>query len=287
MRAKPTVSADAAGYEESSLLTGTGFTCLLLGVDVGDQALLDQLRGAFGLADTDRDNVVDFEYHGRLWFDWAACILEARNLGNWTGLPAPGEDPPEAAVQRMVACIEVAHTFQAACQAFVQLFQAEMRTQIGGYAKNQEAGRSSQDLNRLRTLALALVSLTNFDLVTPTAEDRRYFALFEGHAATRQSQRYIQESCEILYNVQEAEYQWQQSRRDRLLGYLLAGLTSLTLISVAADAYNFVSGQGGQLIAQRLQRIEVLLALALLAVTLIVFVIRPRSRASRAGHRRH
>jgi uncharacterized BrkB/YihY/UPF0761 family membrane protein len=74
------------------------------------------------------------------------------------------------------------------------------------------------------------------------------------------------------------------ARRDRTLGYLLAGLTSLTLISVLADAYNFISGQNETLIQQRLQRLELVFALVLLSVTVVFLVIRPRG--PRTGRRR-
>jgi hypothetical protein len=209
VRVPPHRTVDATGYEESTLLSGSGFTTLLLAVDVGDIDLLARARRVYQIDQIEADHVVEFEYHGMLFFDWAACALQARNLDTWTGVPQPGVDRPDEAIGRMVACIEIAHTFQGACHAFVDLFRSEMRAQIGGYARAEDAGRPSQDLNRLRTLALALVSLTNLELVTPTEEDRRYFALYEEHAKISQDQRFIQEACEILYNVQEAEFQWQ------------------------------------------------------------------------------
>jgi hypothetical protein len=280
-RAGPERSADATGYAESSLLARTGFTNVLLCVDPGDGDLLDAAMRVFELDEPPADRVVQFEFHGTLWFDWATCVLHARHLDQWTGVAEPGRETPEQSAARMLACVEIAHTFLGACEAFRQLFLAETRTQIGGYAGAETAGRGSQDLNRLRTLALALVSLTNVDLVTPTDEDRRYFALFEAEAKIAQRHLFIQETCEILYNVQEAEFQWQQSRRDRALGYFLAGLTSLTLISVMADAYNFVSGQNTALIEQRTQRVQLLLVLALFGGTLVLLLLRPRRLAQR------
>jgi len=250
-RRKATVSRDSKGYEESSLLTTAGFTNVLVCVDVGDHEIADQAARSFELCDPAPDEVVDFEFHGSLRFGWAACLVQARRLQEWTGKIGTGQETPEQAVGRMLACIEIAHTFLGACEAFRGLFNAEMHAQVGGYARATPGGRRSHDLNRLRTLALALVSLTSFDLVTPTEEDQQYFRLFEKAANIRKKQSFIQEACEILYNVQEAEFQWQQDKRDRVLAYFLAGLTSLTLVSVLTESYNFVGGQNAALIRSR------------------------------------
>jgi hypothetical protein len=257
-RRKAAVSRDPKGYEESSLLTTAGFTNVLVCVDVGDHEIADQAARSFELGDPAPDEVVDFEFHGSLRFGWATCLVEARRLQEWTGQIEIGQETPEQAVGRMLACIEIAHTFLGACGAFTGLFNAEMHAQVGGYAMATPGGRGSHDLNRLRTFALALVSLTNFDLVTPTEEDQQYFRLFEKTANIRKKQRFIQEACEILYNVQEAEFQWQQDRRDRILAYFLAGLTSLTLVSVLTDSYNFLGGQNPALIRSRNERLAIL-----------------------------
>jgi hypothetical protein len=277
-RSKATVSGDSKGYEESSLLTTAGFTSVLVCIDVGDLEIADQAARSFELGDPAPDEVVNFEFHGSLRFDWATCLVEARGLAEWTGNIETGQETPEQAVGRMLACIEIAHTFLGACEAFTSLFDAEMHAQVGAYARATLGGRSSQDLNRLRTLALALVSLTNFDLVTPTEEDQQYFRLFEKSAKIGKKQGFIQEACEILYNVQEAEFQWQQDRRDRILAYFLAGLTSLTLVSVMADSYNFIGGQNAALISSRVERLELLAAVGILGILFILLLTRPSFR---------
>jgi hypothetical protein len=277
-RRKATVSRDSKGYEESSLLTTAGFTNVLVCVDVGDHEIADQAARAFDLGDPAPDEVVDFEFHGSLRFGWAACLVQARRLEEWTGKFETGQETPEQAVGRMLACIEIAHTFLGACDAFAGLFNAEMHAQVDGYARATLGGRRSQDLNRLRTLALALVSLTNFDLVTPAEEDQQYFGLFEKVANVEKRQTFIQEACEILYNVQEAESEWQQDRRDRILAYFLAGLTSLTLVSVMADSYNFVGGPNAALIRNRGGRLELLLAVGTLGILLVLLLTRPSFR---------
>jgi hypothetical protein len=276
-REEPRETTDATGYTESSLLTGTGFTSVVLGVDVGDQ---EQVSRVMRLMDMDEQApTVDFEFHGTLRFGWATCLLQARNLDRWRGVAGDMDETPQQAIGRMQACIEIAHTFLGTCEAFHQLFRAEMDAQIRRFASAEASGRTPQALNRLRTLALAVVSVTNFDLVTPTQEDRTYFRLFDEEAKIGQRQQFIQEACQILYNVQEAEVQGEQAKRDRILGYILGGLTSLTVISVSVDAYNFIR-EDQPFIQERLQRIQLLLEFLLLlgVVALLVFFMTRRTQ---------
>jgi hypothetical protein len=265
-RSGPGETTDDNAYTESQLLTTAGFTYVVLMVDPGDG---DQLEAVLRVLDVSTNAPsVEYEYHGTLHFTWAACVLRARGLAEWAGQAAPGVDEPRVQVGRMLADIEIAHSFLGACEALSSLFRGEMSAQVGGYATGRTSGRDPQELNRLRSLALAVVSLTDVDLVTPTEEDRTYFRLFNGEAKLAERQQFIQNACEILYNVQEAEFQGEQARRDRVLGYILAGLTTFTVISVAADAYNFVR-ENEPLIEERVQRLQ-LLAEFLLVLGLVV-----------------
>jgi hypothetical protein len=95
-----------------------------------------------------------------------------------------------------------------------------------------------------------------------------------------------QRATETLYNVQVAETQSREVRRQGVLNAILLLLTSFTLISVTADAYNFVRDQE-VMIPERLDRVlilsEFVLALALL-LAIAVYVTWP-SRRRRRGVR--
>lgn len=141
----------------------------------------------------------------------------------------------------------------------------------------------SEELNRLRTLALAVVNLTSFDRVSPTEEDQAYFRKFERNADITGKQRMIQHATELLYNVQVAATQEQDSRRQWILSIIVGLLTSLTLISVTADAYNFIR-EDESLIERQIYRVvlvgvEFLLILAILVALLFLTVRSTRQRA--------
>jgi hypothetical protein len=279
-RSAPGETTDDKAYTESDLLTAAGFTNLVLLVDPGDGDNPDTVRRVMDIPSNAPS--VEYEYHGTLHFTWAACVLRARGLAEWTGQAAPGIDEPRVEVERMLADVEIAHSFLGACEALSSLFRGEMSAQVGGYATGRTSGRDPEELNRLRSLALAVVSLTDVDLVTPTEEDRTYFHLFNGEAKLAERHQFVQNACEILYNVQEAEFQSEQAQRDRVLGYILAGLTTFTVISVAADAYNFVR-ESESLIEEPVQRLqllmEFLLVLGLVAgVFAFLFMRGPRRR---------
>jgi hypothetical protein len=128
-------------------------------------------------------------------------------------------------------------------------------------------GRGPEELNRLRTLALAVVNVTQFNLVAQADEDRAYFAKFAAASDIDTHHRLIQDACELLHNVQLAQRQHEDARRQKLLNAVLLLLTSLTLVSVTVDGYSFIAGDG-QLIPERSGRILALAALVLsLALT--------------------
>jgi hypothetical protein len=204
-----------------------------------------------------------------------------------------GSDPPEDQVLRMLACIQIAHVFLGVCEAFEKLFMGEVDEQVEGYLRAHEAGRSADALNRLRNLALAMVSLTDFDLVTETEEDRRYFDEFRKLSRIEGKRQFIERAADMVYNVSEVETQHLSERRQNALNGILLLLTTITLLSVSADAYNFVSGSGS-LISRRPDRvqtlIEVILSLCLIGVLGAYFVtvshpLRVRRRDRSRGKR--
>jgi hypothetical protein len=265
-------------YDVSKVFTG--FTPIFLAIDPGDRSGIKRVRKDWKFSP---HNVVEFEYHGRLHYGWSACLLEPRHLEGRSSMHE-ADWAPEAQVEleRMLTCIRIAHSFLGACEAIANLFLAEIRDQVSGYIRRTTRGRSAADLNRLRTLALAIVSLTNFDLVALSEEDRRYFALFEKDSHLERYRALISNACDTLYNVQVAEQQKQDSHRSNVLGAILLLLTSLTVISVASDAYNFIAGQQALIKGEfgRLRIfVEFLFCLATL-VTLVIYITWP-------GERRH
>jgi hypothetical protein len=277
-RSLPEARSDAHGYAER-LLINSGFTHLFACVDEGDDETLDALTSESGIL---AEDVIDFEYHGRLHYSWGGCVLEPNQLVGW-GEPGGEGESPEEQIMRMEACIRVAHVFLATCDAFMRLFETEMHDQVGGYAARQVAGRTPEELNRLRTLALAVVNLTSFDRVSPTEEDQAYFRRFERNADITGKQRMIQHATELLYNVQVAATQEKDSRRQWILSIIVGLLTSLTLISVTADAYNFIR-EDESLIERQIYRVvlvgvEFLLILAILVALLFLTVRSARQRS--------
>lgn len=278
-RSLPEAKSDAHGYTERMLINN-GFTHVFACVDEGDDGTLDALTQAIGIA---ADDVIDFEYHGRLHYSWGGCVLEPNQLVGWDE-PGGEAETPEQQILRMEACIRVAHVFLGTCDAFMRLFETEMHAQVGGYAAQQVAGRSPEELNRLRTLALAVVNLTNFDRVSPTEEDQAYFGKFDRNADITGKQRIIQHATELLYNVQVAATQEKDSRRQWILSIVVGLLTSLTLISVTADAYDFIR-EDESLIERQIYRVvlvsvEFLLILAILVALLLLTVRSARQRSS-------
>ena len=140
----------------------------------------------------------------------------------------------------MLLCIQIAHTFQGACDAFERLFFHETIHQADGYIKGKPGGRNHVELNRLRTLALAVVSLTNFTPVAAAEEDQAYFKAYNENAKLGDMHDLILQRSEILLNVQQAEAEEEKTRRDLYLNTIVLTLTGFTLLSVLTDTYGFL-----------------------------------------------
>lgn len=261
-RPAPKIEKDAEGYTELRLLPS--FTDLILCIDPEDQPHILDILNTTQIEDTEK-NRIDFEYHGNLYFGWASCVILPRDI-------ADKDETPEQQIARMLECIKIAHSFLGTCEAFEKLFSNEIFSQVSNYV--QEAGkvRSSRDLNRLRTLALAIVSLTDFTRVTPSDEDQKYFSYFEQHAHINQLQQTILKRCDVLFNVQQAETEAEEKDREKRLQDILFLLTGITFVSVLSDSYNFIRQGEKHLIPRLLMRLEVLLSIVILIVLILLLL---------------
>jgi hypothetical protein len=259
-------------YEEQLLFPS--FTKVLVCTEAADADALKPALTALEPLVEDRP-IVKFEDHGQLHCGWAVCAVVAKRVATPQD---PGEDDPKDQVRRMLGCVELAQVHYGVCDAFERLFLDEIDEQVGGYLRRTTGGRSPDDLNRLRNLALAVVSLTAFSRVTETDEDQRYFDWFEGASQIQQKRDFIRDSAEMLYAVSEAETQSNRSRREAILSGIVLLLTTATLLSVGADMYDFVREQE-PLIADRSQRllivVQALVALGAVVLLLVYLVSRP------------
>jgi hypothetical protein len=264
-RPLPDVLIDAKGYAERMLFPW--FTHVVACVDEGDEEHVASLKAAMSVVPGDS---VEFEHHGTLHFG-PGYVIEPKQIAGWRD-EGGEQEPPERQILRMEADVRVAHVFNGACDAFKQLFVNEVHEQVGGYVAGDPRGRSPVELNRLRALALAVVSLTDFDQVTVTDEDHEYFRRFSDDAGIERKHRSIQEATNVLYNVQAAELQNEEARRQTVLNWIVLLLTSLSVISVAAVGYDFIR-EDASLIAARAERAWVFALLTLVVALLVVVVM--------------
>lgn len=253
-----------------------GFTRVAIGVDAGDDLLLDATCGALEVT---TDEPIAFHYHGQLYFTWAACVVIARTIAE-PSTAAEVEDTPAEQVLRILSGFQVAHVFAGTCGAYAALFADEVSRQVSEYVSSRAASRTPKELNQLRALALAVVSQTSYRSVVATGEDRSYFAAYEAHAEVAALHDRIRESCEVVFSVQSAESEARQSRRDDFLNMVVLALTSLTVLSVSVDSLNFVR-DSGDLVPEDIGRVLLLGAELSLLVLLIPALWRLFSRESR------
>jgi hypothetical protein len=272
-RPEPEIQTDRHGYKESRLLNS--FTCIALCVEPADDVAA--VCRLFRENESEDFQTLKFQYHGKMHFGWAACVLEPNTR-------TQGPEFALAEMSRMLECVRVAHTFLCTCEAFEKLFLDETLTQADSYVKGIVAGPAkAMKLNRLRTLALAVVSLTSYGPVALADEDQQYFRCWERYAKIETRHRRLQQQCEILYNVQEAESQAEEARRQRRLNGAVLVLTALTLISVLVESYEFVREDQHWLLA--LHRLGLLACVLALLVVVVISLLRLVTGGGGGGRR--
>lgn len=274
-RPEPEIHVDEKGYKELRLFTG--FTHLALCVDRSDdvEAIKRTLMPTRNGTDQPESEALHFEYHGTMHFNWAACVIEPRSYDK------AGEGPAEQ-MRRMLTCIEIAHTFHGAAEAFQNLFLHETLVEAEGFIRGQRGGLNHIELNRLRTLALAVSSLTKFETITQAEEDQAYFRAYDRSAQLDKLHHTIQSRSEVLLSVQQAEADQEQERRDDNLNTAVIFLTGFAVLSALSDAYGFLKAEDKGL-QEFLVRAETLSGVVL-ALLLILLVVRRRVIRHTARH---
>ncbi len=160
------------------------------------------------------------------------------------GLHTGADDPTMMReAERILADIEVTHVFAGVCNAYSTLVLDAIRKQVDAYSEGLAYRADPQKLNRLRATSLAVVNLTRYDLISVTEEDQKYFDAFEAEEKLQEKHTQITDGVDVLYNVQAADEQDAARRRSDLINVVLLALTSLTLVSVLADSYNFLGAR--------------------------------------------
>jgi hypothetical protein len=195
--------------KESKLLTTQGITHVVLCIDRDDEIQAIKRTMLPPIASTATSQVPNytkllFEYHGTLYFDWAVCVVTPRSFEL--------EEKPSEQIEHILDCMQIAHSFLGTCQAFQTLVANEIVAQTGSYVKGKPVGRDPKELNRLRTLALAVVSLTDYSLLTNSEEDRAFFQCYAQYARMESRQKVIEERCGNLLGVVVAAEELKQEQ---------------------------------------------------------------------------
>src|SRR5262249_24733188 len=143
------------------------------------------------------------------------------------------------------------------------------------------------ELSRLRTLALAVISLTTFEVVTPTLEDQAYFRAYNEDAQLEKLEADILRRVEVLLNVEKAESEREQERRDNNLNTAVIFLTGTTALTTLWDAYEFLRGEekGITDFVIRVQSLVILTLVLVFVLTGINSKVRTRMRRRRSRMR--
>ena len=181
----------------------------------------------------DKSERFRFEYHGWLHYGDRSSLLRPNSWDD-TGYTA------EQQIARMFECIKIAEIFLGSLMAFETAIQDDIRRQVRRLGRQMVGNRNSQRLHLLRMLALGVVNLTNFNLVTLTKEDQAYFRRFEHDAHIVQRQEWIVSACETVHNMQIINEEKLYNERQEMTNNILLVLAGLTLISVVNDAYSFI-----------------------------------------------
>ena len=273
--------------EELTLFLPQGITHVVMCVDDGeDRKVLEDVMDRMKplptggtLAKSSRASSryikLEFEYHGTLYFDWAVCVIAPRSFKQ--------KEFTREQIGHILSCMQIAQSFQGACQACDKLVSKEIRSETAAYLKGNVVGRDPKDMNRLRTLALTIVNLSDFRLVTEAQEDLKFYECFDKHAFLADRRENIRKQCgELFGTVLEAKRLAQEER----LNMIIVSLTSLTALSVFVDAQGFLSASGPLLPALGERWLVfglAVAAVACIAAVVVRFIFGEGKGSSRSG----
>ncbi len=155
---------------------------------------------------------------------WAACVIEPRRND----------------YDRACYLLQIGLVFADVCGAFERLFTRHMRETIRSRLVDAVAARDGTFLNDLRMLAMTITQLTSFSATTANISDLYLFAaLDEMHKVSERHAR-IRTTSEVFYNLHTDLARLAAEQRGRWLNRFVLLLTTLTVMSVAADVFNVI-----------------------------------------------
>jgi Fe-S-cluster containining protein len=155
---------------------------------------------------------------------WAACVIEPRR-----------DD-----YERAYRLLQVGLVYGDLCSAFERLFTRHMRETVRSRLVDSIAARDPAFLNDLRTLAMTITQLTSFSATTANISDLYLFAAFDEMQKVSERHARIRTTSEVFYNLHSDLARLAAEQRGRWLNRFVFLLTTLTVMSVAADVFNVI-----------------------------------------------
>jgi hypothetical protein len=173
----------------------------------------------------------------------------------------------------MLLTLEVASVFLCTCEAFEQLAMKSLRGLVNARASRDWKGSMIEQIRRMKLLLEYVTDVTDFDLVTPSGEDRRVLRDFDQMSGLPNKRERIRRLAEGLQDAAVTESNRRRERSDRIREGVLSIIAGLALCSFWADLLGGIEFFSALTPAQRWLRTREIIGLALLAALLLFIAI--------------
>jgi hypothetical protein len=162
---------------------------------------------------------------GKVFLGWSSALIipQSNDLG----------------LRRILYLFKISQVYYGICEAFESVFISHMTKSINQDFSGKNGNiYSVPDLNKLRTLAISITTLTVFSSTSNNISDLCFFDFFNQHAKLEHKHDRIRMTCEVFSNIQFGYAQFEDEVREKKLNTFIFYLTAFTLISVMADIIN-------------------------------------------------
>jgi hypothetical protein len=165
---------------------------------------------------------------GKFFFGWVSMVLEKTD-------DEMDEEEVEIEIERCILNLQIMFIYQSINKSFELLLSRHLKKSVINNFTETNSSYSSKTLNKLRTLILTVVQLTDIINTSINIVDMEMYEAHDKFFKLDKRHQNLIDSCEIFVNIQSELNRNEEEKQNNRLNSIIFLLSSLTFISVISD----------------------------------------------------